>query len=151
MENICHLCQDGLKIGVFMGHRAWILVSGLIWAVVGFLLLYKGLRILNSLPNAEVATWWVASALLIGFFKGRFVLSKTAKRLIKRISSLPAPIRFMDVYPKGYWLLIASMMAMGFILRLVDAKWHGFIDVAVGAALINGAMFYFRASREVTA
>jgi hypothetical protein len=40
------------------------------------------------------------------------------------------------------------MMALGAIMRLVPDDWHGFVDVAIGSALINGAMLYFRASRE---
>jgi hypothetical protein len=61
---------------------------------------------------------------------------------------LQAPIRFVDAYPKSYWLLLASMMALGFLLRLVPVEVRGFIDVVVGSALLNGALLYFRAARE---
>src|SRR5689334_19607294 len=102
-----------------MSHRAWISISGFIWAVAGLLLLFKGLRILADLPDKDRALWWIAGALFVGFLKGRFVLSKTVQRISKRLLSLPEPIRFMDAYPKSYWLLISSMMALGLLMRFV--------------------------------
>jgi len=128
-----------------MSRRAWISISGLIWAFVGVLLLYKGLQILGALSYPEQATWLVAGGLLVGFIKGRFILSKTVNRITARLNSLEQPIRFVDAYPKSYWLLLSAMMGIGVLLRLVPREVHGFIDVAVGSALINGAMLYFRA------
>lgn len=129
-----------------MSHRAWITISGFIWAVAGVLLLYKGLKILSDLPDKTAASWWIAAGLFIGFLKGRFVLAKTVQRISKRILALQLPIQFSDAYPKSYWLLIAFMMALGMVMRLVPDQWHGFIDVAVGSALMNGALLYFRVS-----
>jgi hypothetical protein len=79
--------------------------------------------------------------------KGRFVLSKTVRRVVHRISSLSEPIRFLDVYSAKYFVLIASMILLGMTLRWlsVPSDIRGMIDVAVGSALMNGAMLYFRA------
>ena len=68
-----------------MSHRAWITISGFIWAVAGVLLLYKGLKILSDLPDKTAASWWIAAGLFIGFLKGRFVLAKTVQRISTRI------------------------------------------------------------------
>jgi hypothetical protein len=133
-----------------MNRKTWIAISGLIWAFAGFLLLYKGLRILALLPNQELATWLVAGGLLVGFIKGRFILSKTVARISSRIAQLPTPIHFINVYPKSYWILISSMMGLGLLMRMVPPAWHGFIDVAVGSALINGAILYFKSAKAVT-
>lgn len=85
-------------------------------------------------------------SLFIGFIKGRFVLRRTVLRVSSRILSLPLPIRIKDVYSLSYVCLIGSMMGLGVVFRFVplplDVK--GMIDVAVGAALIQGALFYFR-------
>jgi hypothetical protein len=132
-----------------MKHKSWIALSGFIWAVVGFLLLYKGLNYLSLIPDQKQATWWMAGGLLVGFIKGRFVLSKTVDRISARIAALPLPISIKNVYPKGYLLLLASMMVIGFALRLVPIEWRGAIDVAVGSALLNGSMLYFRAARSL--
>lgn len=129
-----------------MTHRTWIFISGLIWAQVGGFLLYKGLSILSAFP--ETASWWIAAGLFVGFIKGRFVLAKTVSRVSDRIASLPLPIRFRDVFSKSYWILIGSMMLLGFALRLVPLEWRGFVDVTVGSALINGALLYFKSARS---
>ena len=118
---------------------------------MGCILLYKGLLLLSEGVDADSynrASWLVAIGLFFGFLKGRFVLRKTVQRISLRIAGLQAPIRFIDAYPKSYWLLLASMMALGFLLRLVPGEVRGFIDVVVGSALLNGALLYFRAARE---
>jgi hypothetical protein len=50
------------------------------------------------------------------------------------------------MYPTYYIAIIASMMFMGMAMRFVpiSADIKGIVDVAVGSALINGAMQYFR-------
>lgn len=147
-----------------MTHRTWIAISGAIWLAVGSLLLYKGLHFIadgtvipgslcgrlqgtfGSPQNAGAAL--IAIGLFIGFLKGRLVLSKTVKRVSLRIMALPLPIRFSQVYAPAYWILIAGMVGLGVAMRflpLIDLR--GLIDVAIGSALINGAMLYFRAAR----
>lgn len=131
-----------------MNHRAWIFVSGVVWAFAGALLLYKGLGFLELSRDEAGTKWLMGAALLVGLLKGRFVLSKTAKRLVDRIASLPAPISARSVYPKSYWILLGSMVAMGMALKFAPTVWRGAIDVAIGAALLNGAMYYFKAGRS---
>lgn len=148
-----------------MTHRAWIAVSGVIWIVVGAFLLYKGLRFISdgSLGSdtlcfrlqemfgspQQAAVALIAAGLLVGFVKGKFVLSKTVKRVAIRISSLPRPIRFLQVYAPSYWVLIGTMIGLGLSLRFfpIPVDLRGFIDTAVGSALINGGLLYFRAAR----
>lgn len=148
-----------------MKHRGWIAISGFIWLAAGFSLLYKGLHFISDgtrLSNTlcfrfqeffgspeRTGTALIAAALFVGFLKGRFVLNKTVRRVSLRILSLPLPIRFGSVYAPSYWIVIGSMMGLGMAMRFlpipIDAR--GFIDVAIGSALINGAMLYFRAAR----
>ena len=148
-----------------MTHRNWIAVSGFIWLAVGILLLYKGLHLIadGTISNASLSfrmqgffgspqqsgTSLIAAGLLVGFLKGRFVLSKTVRKVALRISSLQTPIRFSSVYPASYWILIGAMMALGMLMKFlpIPVDLRGFIDTAVGSALIQGAMLYFRAAR----
>jgi len=148
-----------------MKHRAWIAVSGFVWFVIGTWLLYKGLHLISDAAinpaslsakikffgsQQQAATIFMAIGLFIGFFKGRFVLAKTVRRVVARIVSLPLPIRLKDAYAPSYWILIGSMAGLGMLFRFlplpVDVR--GMIDVAIGSALVNGAMLYFRAARE---
>lgn len=147
-----------------MKHRGWIVLSGVIWFAIGAMLLYKGLRFislgivaptsmcksLSSTLGSEqrAATLFVAFGLLIGFFKGRLVLSKTVRRVVGRILSLPLPIRPSQVYQPAYYLLIGAMVMLGLLFRYlpIPIDLRGMIDVAIGSALVNGALLYFRAS-----
>jgi hypothetical protein len=148
-----------------MKHRGWIAVSGFVWLAAGFSLLYKGLHFISDAtrsPNTlcfrfqeffgssqKAGTALIAAALLIGFLKGRFVLAKTVRRVTLRILSQPLPIRLVSVYAPSYCIVIGSTIGLGMAMRFlpipIDAR--GFIDVAIGSALVNGAMLYFRAAR----
>jgi len=147
-----------------MSKRMWIAFSGVIWIVVGVFLLTLGVRfivaeaqsgqgssLITSLSvltggREQAALALVAIGLLIGFVKGRYVLIKTVKRVSERILSLPLPIRPSQVYSRGYLLLIGGMIALGISLKWlgIPLSIRGLVDVAVGSALIHGAMAYFR-------
>jgi hypothetical protein len=149
-----------------MKHKGWIFFSGFVWFTVGLFLLYKGLRFISegtvlsgSISDRfqgvfgsqqQTGTGLIAIGLLIGFVKGRFVLSKTVNRVVGRIRHLALPIRASQVYAPSYWILISSMVLLGMVIRFlpipVDAR--GLIDVAIGSALINGAMLYFRVAKN---
>jgi hypothetical protein len=143
----------------------WIAFSGLVWFVVGTFLLVFGVKLIvyASLEQGErafllgklfhvvkskerAALLLLVSGLLLGFMKGRFVLSKTVARVVKRIASLPEPIKASQVYPVGYIALIGCMILLGISMRWlgIPLDVRGGIDVAVGSALMNGAMLYFR-------
>lgn len=129
---------------------------------MGVFLLYQGLRFMaegaersDSLAfrfreffgtPQQAATALLAVGLLLGFAKGRFVLSKTVAKTVSRLRALPGPIRWKDAYPPTYWFLIGSMIAIGFALRLFPIDVRGWVDVAIGSALIQGALLYFRAA-----
>lgn len=75
-----------------MRRKTAIYASGVLWFAIGCLLLYKGLRCIAAAGMFhETAMTWVAVGLLLGFIKGRFVLSKAVKRLVQRIAVLSPP------------------------------------------------------------
>lgn len=148
-----------------------ILLSGVLWMGIGILLLTKGIRYLVDAGNAvingtqngfslikklseytknpeQAALILICAALFVGFFKGRVVFKKTVNRVVDRIRSQPSPISIKSIYSKGYLFLIGGMMCMGMVFKFLplplDVK--GFIDFAIGSALINGSMLYFRAA-----
>lgn len=126
--------------------------SGALWFVAGLLLLYKGVTYLAQ--GAEEGgserglNLWLMTAVAVGFFKGRFVLSKTVNRIVARIASLQEPISLKKLYPPSYFLLIGSMIGLGLSFRFLPLPLsiRGAIDVAIGSALLQGALLYFRAS-----
>jgi hypothetical protein len=125
-----------------MQHRGWILCSGFLWLIGGIFLLNKGVSYIGN-------SWLLFAGVLLGFVKGRFVFAKTVQRIVKRIQDLPLPIRISQVYPPIYLALIGVMVLLGAALRFAPEQVRGVIDVAVGSALVQGAMLYFRASRKI--
>lgn len=145
-----------------MKHRGWIAFSGFTWLLIGMGLIYKGVQyfafalfesdsLMHRLKGVfgsveQAAGVLMGVSLLVGFLKGRFVLSKTVARVSSRIASLPLPIRVRDVYSLAYLGLIVGMMGLGLLFRFlsISSDIKGMIDVAVGTALVNGAILYFR-------
>jgi hypothetical protein len=154
-----------------MSHAALIALSGVIWLAVGAALLPLGLNFLvASILKDNLATLshplinllsplvggvdiavlsLIALGLFIGHFKSRTIFAKTVNKSVERIRSLPNPAPLSRLYNKKYYLLLGSMVFVGFVVRLAPLDVRGFIDVAIGSALINGAIAYFRAAIQV--
>ncbi len=149
----------------------WIAISGVIWFIVGVGLLTLGLNfivykaqidfqettslIAKIAPLAggreQAALTLIVIGLVIGFIKGRFVLAKTVRRVVERILKLDPPIKFSQVYSKRYLLLIVGMILLGLSMKWLGLPMEirGMIDVAIGSALMNGAVAYFRTAFAV--
>ena len=148
-----------------VSHFTLIFLSGLVWLAVGCFLLPLGLNfIVNSIlkenaslphpvldfiaPYAggldQAALIWIVFALLIGFLKGRSVFAKSVNRSVNRILALPNPSSLSKIYTPSYYILLGSMVLLGVLVRFTTQDIRGGVDVAIGSALINGAMLYFR-------
>lgn len=151
--------------------RYLLLAQGLVWLAVGLYLLPLGVFFLlkplemgtaTSLPlftalsslslNApEAACVLLTIGLIIGHFKSRKVFSKAVKRSEAYVGSLPEKTTLSKIYPPIYLLLILFMAGLGMAMKYFEVPLdiRGFIDVAVGSALIKGALLYFKAFRKL--
>ncbi len=149
-----------------LSKTTWIAISGVIWFIVGVGLLTLGLNfiVFKAQIEAHETTSLIAKlspiaggreqaalvliviGLILGFMKGRFVFVKTVKKVVERILKLELPIKFSQVYSKGYLILIGGMVMLGMSMKWLGLpdEVRGLIDVAIGSALMNGAMAYFR-------
>jgi len=150
-------------------HTSMIIISGMIWMGIGTMLLSIGLGLLvksskverlssgDSLPLIDFISPYIggleqaaliiiAISLIIGYFKGKFVLGKSANRGVTRIRNFPNPTSIANIYSMQYYILLAGMVGLGFSIKYmgIPNDIRGAVDVAIGAALINGAMIYFR-------
>jgi len=145
-------------------HPAMIVLSGAVWFAVGLYLLPLGLSLILEasrfssqyplmgilaplLGGGEMAAiLLIVLGLFVGYMKGKHVLAKAATRSIERIRSLPEPVSLLYVYNLRYYLLLGGMVLLGLSIKWlgIPNDIRGTIDVAIGAALINGAVFYFR-------
>jgi len=140
----------------------------MVWFVIGVFLLQLGLRLLTGLllPEANYSSMFssmanmfgsyensvivlILAGLMIGFWKGRVVLAKSVNRVVNRIRSFEEPTSIAKMYSLPYYLLLLSMIGLGMAIKFfqVPMDIRGAIDVAIGAALINGSMLYFRQAR----
>ncbi len=150
-----------------VSHMTLVTISGLVWLAVGAFLLPFGLHLMMASAfeanlgthyplfslvsdltgNAEQAALFItALCLFIGYLKGSRVLSKSVHRSIVRIRQLPSPASLGRIYSPGYYLLLGGMIAIGMSIKFfgLSEDIRGAVDIAVGVALINGAMLYFR-------
>ncbi|MDP1880613.1 MAG: hypothetical protein Q8K60_06710 [Parachlamydiaceae bacterium] len=149
-----------------LSHTSLIVISGLIWLIVGCVLLPLGLNfivdgVLKENFNAsthpildffipiaggveQAALLLIACALAIGFMKGRYVFGKSVQRSVTRILTLPNPESILKLYSFPYLMLLGSMFLLGYIVKFLPLDVRGCVDVVIGSALINGAVLFFR-------
>lgn len=154
-----------------LSHTTLIVISGLIWLTIGLVLLPLGLNFLvESVLQANLQTLRrplldsiapylggvdsallvvVAICLFIGYGKGRYVLGKTVRSSVERITSLPNPTSLANIYTKKYYILLAGMVFLGMLARMTPIDIRGAVDVIIGSALINGSLLYFRYAFQI--
>ncbi|MGK5595362.1 MAG: hypothetical protein ACSNEK_08400 [Parachlamydiaceae bacterium] len=140
--------------------------SGALWLGIGFYLMSLGLNFLMESLNvayqgqvgpllsllSPIATLdqsivlLVTLGLSIGFVKGKVILARTVRKTVERILQFSAPIPFWKIYSIKYCLLLGLMIVLGVSFKLLGFSFdaRGLIDVAIGSALINGSLHYFR-------
>ena len=130
-----------------------LILYGLIWLGVGCMLLSKGISLLVTRENPVLATseeislLLIVAGMIVGVFKARFVLKKVAHRVVNSVLQSTTP--FKAVFSVRTVLLVVIMMALGRTLRAINTPLDilGFIDVAVGSALIQGAVMMKQAAQ----
>lgn len=158
-------------------HSTLVFLSGLIWFFVGVFLLPLGLNLITGAAQQktsdsssviatypimdnissyvggrdQVALLLIALGLALGYSKGKYVLGKSARQGIARIISLPNPSSVWRIYTAKYYLLLGSMVLLGIMIKVfqLSPDIRGFVDVTIGAALINGALVYFRSAYDL--
>ncbi len=126
-------------------------LCGIIWGFVGYKLVSKGIIYFAQaqslgLLTQEMIGIWVGVSLLIGFLKGKFILTKSADRVIRHIVSQEEPLILKRFLPKSFLIVMMSMMFLGISLRYIGIPLmiKGVIDISVGTALIFGAFHFVK-------
>ncbi len=96
----------------------------------------------------------VATGIVVGFFKGLFVLSKSARKNRARIQGLESPVKIHQLFSIPFYGLIAGMMLLGILIRNFNEYLGGYIVVAgvycgIGIALMVGSRAYWKSETEV--
>jgi hypothetical protein len=141
-----------------------IIFSGVVWLCISSFLLILGSNLLllstsdafssgllmpyifSAMGTTTGSLFLLFIALVIGSLKGNFVLSKVVNREVLRIQALPEPCTIRQLYGKKHLILVGLMMTLGIFLKKsgTPLDLRAVIDIAVGSALFQGAVRYFR-------
>jgi uncharacterized membrane protein len=129
-------------------------LAGSIWGLVGLFLMIRGVTMYQTALDTQNATQTalalsIAISIIVGVAKGRFVLSKTARRNKSRIESLEEPLKVHHVYAKSFYFLIAGMILLGVSLRVFNEYLGGYVVVGgiycgIGLALMVSSLTYWK-------
>lgn len=125
--------------------RTHALLAAGLWTIVGAGLLTAGVvwsRADGWFRFAPV----LAVAVLVGLLKGQFVLGKTARRVLDRISRRGEGRCLGGFISWRMWLMVLGMMVLGRLLRagLLPRPLVAFVYESVGIALLIGAISLWR-------
>ncbi len=151
-----------------------IFLSGLPYFLAGIMLNRKGVNFISeatslagelpslTLPFVRPLTslfgdasmamiFLVIIALVAGVFKGRKVIVPGVERNLLRLQSETNPIPLSQAYDRKGWIILGVMMTLGMLINNlpVPIDVRGFIDVAVGVALIQGGVASLRVYRSL--
>ncbi len=124
-----------------------------IWVLVGTGLLSAGSMFLfggRMLPLTDISCSGIMEwsglliAFVLGFLKGKFVLTKIGRKNIARIEQLPDASPFYRTFSLRSWMLVLLMIVIGRTIRFLGAPYLvvGVIYIAVGFALLLGSRTY---------
>ncbi len=137
-----------------MNKQRLIQVAGLIWIIVGVFLIYRGsglynLAVTEQNTSKETIIISLILGIVLGVVKGKFVLSKTARRNCDRINQLTPPLKIYNIFSGPFYGFIAGMIALGILLRTFNTYLGGYVVVAaiycgIGMALIAASYVYWK-------
>ena len=129
-------------------------LAGSVWGGVGLFLVVRGAIMYQAALDTQNASQTalavsIAVSIILGTAKGRFVLSKTARRNKSRIESIEEPLKIHHVYAKSFYFLIIGMIGLGIGLRTWNEYLGGYVVVAaiycgIGLALMVSSLVYWK-------
>lgn len=138
-----------------LSRQQHLVIAALIWTVVGIGLSTMGLLFWFHLPylgNLDPQHLAIGGLMMgIGLVKGKFVLDKTAGRVIDRVETLqeinPAK-SILQMFGAKTLALIGAMMFIGYLLRAMGVSYEirGLVYLAVGPALLWSSRNYWRSA-----
>lgn len=121
-----------------------------LWFLGGVFLAFRGMNFMLSAPDQP--GWTLLAmigvvALVVGWGKGQFVLTKTSHRNIARLDAFTQPMRPIYVYGLRSWIIIGIMVLIGLSLTWFNTPllWRGAVNLAIGWSLIISSLVYVRA------
>jgi len=115
-----------------------LLIASLVWSIVGVVLIIRG-SFYAIKPYGWIGLLYCTPALILGFVKAKWVLDKTAHKIIKRIEERGDHKCIGGFISFKNYLLIVAMIFLGITLRksgYFPAWFVAIVYVAIGAGLL---------------
>lgn len=142
-------------------------IVGMVWFIVGIFLLFSGLKLIfftglikgqSFTPIISVIMYAFTGAiiptmivivflgLLLGYAKSKWAFVRVIRKTVQRIYPMPGLVRISNLYRLHEILLIFAVIALSRIVQFIHLPLdiQGVVNIAIGSALINGAVVYFR-------
>ena len=126
--------------------RTRLLTAAIVWSTVGFFLAIKG-SYLSREGSLVFALAVIATGVVLGIVKGRFILDRVAGRIILHIGGKPSLACLGGLFSVRNWILIAVMIIFGRTLSFLpmDAGIKTGFYVMVGSGLAYSSRLLWRA------
>jgi hypothetical protein len=138
--------QEINRYGPAVDTKLLILLSGLMWGIVGIMLCSLAIGWLSE-AGADTAGYFVVSGVVLSLLIHHFGFLKIVDKNIDRISSYgDRKVCIFAFQERKSYLIIAVMICMGIILRNspLPKTYLSIIYIAFGGAMLLSSIRYFR-------
>jgi len=124
-----------------------IFISAIVWGAISLRLISKGISFFAEVQSAQLESMnminlAIALSLFVGLMKGRWILRKSADRIIASIVSKEEPLAWRSLFPRSFLMVMMLMMSLGIAVGHLPIPLilRASIDLTVGTALMIGFM-----------
>jgi len=137
-------------------HQQLKILAALLWLTGGLILLLKAAALLSEAWRLDPAVLWlglaVATGVLIGTIKVKFIFRHVCRKNLLRIDQLERP-KLWEFYRPQFFLFLALMISMGTTLSRVAQDDYSMLiavailDLSVATALLGSSPTFLRQLR----
>jgi len=128
-------------------------LAALIWYIGGFILLFKGISLIEEAFIMSPSHYWhwvgITVGIGVGMLKAVFIFKRSIHRNMDRIESLRDP-QLWQFYSPKFWFALALMITAGVVLsRMAHGNYPmlivvGGLDLSLSMALIGSSFIYWK-------
>ncbi len=128
-------------------------LAALIWYIGGFILLFKGISLIEEAIILRPTQYWhwvgIITGIGIGMLKAAFIFKRSIHRNMDRIDSLEDPQLWQFYSPKFFFALALMITAGVFLSRTAHGIYPmlvvvGGLDLSLSMALIGSSFIYWK-------
>ena len=141
-----HVMNSNLKkYDPAVDKKVLIIVSGIIWSIVGILLVTSAVRWLTGV-SAYAAAWLETAGIILALLIHCYGFSKLVQKNISRILAKEGKVCIFGFQPWKSYFIILIMISMGTVLRSSPLPIHYLspIYTGFGGAMILSSFKYYR-------